>query len=59
MLIVKSIKNKTMHSVKELHLYLFSFSAQVISSSLVSLIFSAHFSANLSTNHFLHLQFLS
>ena len=67
MLIVKSIENKTMHSVQELHLCLFSFlaecssiecnSIEVILASFTSSTVSVHSSTNLSTNFFLHLQF--
>ena len=46
-----------MYSVQELCLCLFSFLAEVISTSVVSSIFSVHSSTNLSTNLFLHLQF--
>ena len=46
-----------MWSMQELHLCLFSVSAEVISASLVSSIFSVHSSTNLSANLFVHLQF--
>ena len=55
MLIKKIIENKTMYSVQELCLRLFStefHSVGVISTSLVSSIFSVHSSTNLSTNLF-------
>ena len=58
MFIVKIIENNTMYSVQELHLCLFSFLAEVFSTSLVFSIFSVHSSTSLSTNSFLHLQFL-
>ena len=63
MLIVNNIENKTMNSVQELHLCLFSFLDKVISTNFVSSIFSVHSlaalcSTNLFTNLFLHLQFL-
>ena len=62
MLIIKSIENKTMHSVQELHLSLFSFlaecnSIEVILASFTSSAVSVYSSTNLSTNLFLHLQF--
>ena len=57
-LVAKNIENKTRYSVQELRLCLFSFLAEVISTSLVFSIFSVHFSTNLFTNLLLHLQFL-
>ena len=63
MLIVKSTKIKTLYSMQELHLCLFSSSAEcnsveVILASFISSTFSVHSSTHLSTNFFLHLQFL-
>ena len=63
MLIVKNIENKTMHSVQELQLCLFSVLDEIILASLVFSIFSVHSleelqSTNLSSNLFLHLQYL-
>ena len=52
MLIIKNVENKAMYSMQELHLCLFSFSDEGISTSLVSSIFLVHSSANLSTNLF-------
>ena len=52
MLIVKINENNTMYSVQELHLCLFSFLAEVFSTSLVSSIFSVHCSTSLSTIFF-------
>ena len=43
-----------MYSVQELHLCLFSFLDEVVSTSFVSSLFSVHSSANLSANLFLH-----
>ena len=57
MLAVKIIENNTMYSVQELHLCLISSSAELILVSFTSPTFSVHFSTNLSTNFFLHLQF--
>ena len=54
MLTVKCVGNNTMYSMQELRLHSVGF----ILTSLVSSIFSVHSSANLSTNLFLHLQFL-
>ena len=53
MLIVKIIEKYTMQSVRELHLFLCSFSQAIFTSS----IFSVHSSVSLSTNFFLHLHF--
>ena len=63
MLTVKSIENKTMHSVQELHFCTFSPSARVILAIVTSSTVSVHSStelrsANLSTNLFLYSQFL-
>ena len=61
MLTVKIIESKTMYSVQELCLHLFStnlHSVEFILTSLVSSIFSVHSSTNLFTNILLHLQFL-
>ena len=55
MLIVKIIEKKTMYSVQELHLCIFS--GNVISAIFASSTFSVHSSTNLSSNLFLHLQF--
>ena len=52
MLIVKIIKNNTMHSVQELHLCLFSFSVEVVLASFASSTFSVHSSISLSANFF-------
>ena len=62
-LAVENIVNKTMYSVQELHLCLFSYLAEVISTSLVSSIFPVHSSVemrstSLFTKMFLHSQFL-
>ena len=57
--IVKTIENNTMYSVQELHLWLFSSSAEFILASFTSSSFSRHSSTNLSTNFFLHVQFHS
>ena len=43
----KNIENNTMYSVQELHLSLFSFLAEVFSTSFVSAMFSVHSSTNL------------
>ena len=47
-----------MYIVQDLRLCLFSFLSEVISTRLVSSIFSVHSSTNLFVNLFLHLQFL-
>ena len=47
-----------MYSVQELHLCLFLFSVEVILASFTSSTFSVHSSISLSSNFFLHLQFL-
>ena len=62
MLIVKSTKIKTLYSMQELHLCLFSSSAECnsveyILATFISSTFSVHSSTHLSTNFFLHLQF--
>ena len=53
---VKIIDNKTMYSMQELHLCLFSSSAEVILASFTSPTFSVYFSTILSI-FFLYLQF--
>ena len=58
MFITKLKENNTMYTMQELHLCLFSFLAEVFPTSFVSSIFSVHSSTSLSTNFFLHLQFL-
>ena len=50
MLVVKISENKTMYSVEELHLCLFSFSAGITLAIFISSMFSTHSSANLLTN---------
>ena len=57
MLTVKNIKNNAIYSVRDLHVCLFSFSAEVIWACFNFSTVSVHSSTNSSTNFFLHLQF--
>ena len=57
MLTVKNIKNNAICSVRDLHVCLFSFSAEVIWASFNFSTVSVHSSTNSSTNFFLYLQF--